>query len=215
MPAARRFPPPSRSRRAGGGLFARRAATLEPRARGGITSDCGECRVFWCVPHKGSGRGYSRSYPACNRKPRRCLSPDEGRSFALPRHSELHRAAGLFRISERGSEGESRGSRKGEDRQCAITLGAGCPCNHAVSVAPGQPLCVDRDALAAILFAGVLASSPAETTTNGCQIIPGDAKVELLERYPNGLGFLRVIKVKVTSSALPDSTIGFTIETGR
>ena len=27
-------------------------------------------------------------------------------------------------------EGESRRSRKGEDRQCAITLGAGCPCNH-------------------------------------------------------------------------------------
>ena len=43
---------------------------------------------------------------------------------------EARRAAGLFRISERGVEGESRGSRKGEDRQCAITLGAGCPCNH-------------------------------------------------------------------------------------
>ena len=30
---------------------------------------------------------------------------------------------------------------------------------------------------------------------NGCQAIPEDAKVELLERYPNGLHFLRVIKV--------------------
>jgi hypothetical protein len=84
-----------------------------------------------------------------------------------------------------------------------------------LSVTPGQPLCVDRDALAAILAAGVLASSPAETTTNGCQTIPEDAKVELLERYPNALRFLRVIKVKVTSSALPASTVGFTIETGR
>ena len=35
-----------------------------------------------------------------------------------------------FEISERGVEGESRGSRKGEDRQFAITPGAGCPCNH-------------------------------------------------------------------------------------
>ena len=39
--------------------------------------------------------------------------------------------------------------------------------------------------------------------------------MELLERYPNGLRFLRVIKVKVTSPALPNSTVGFTIETGR
>ena len=84
-----------------------------------------------------------------------------------------------------------------------------------LSVAPDQPVCVDRDELAAILAAGVLASSPAETTTNGCQTIPEDAKVELLERYPNGLRFLRVIKVKVTSPALPNSTVGFTIETGR
>ena len=84
-----------------------------------------------------------------------------------------------------------------------------------LSVTPGQPLCVDRDALAAMLAASALASSPAEATTNGCQAIPEDAKVELLERYPNGLRFLRVIKVKVTSPALPDSTVGFTIETGR
>ena len=73
-----------------------------------------------------------------------------------------------------------------------------------VNVAPGQPICVDRDALAAMLAAGVLASSPAEATTNGCQAIPEDAKVELLERYPSGLRFLRVIRVKVTSPAPPD-----------
>jgi hypothetical protein len=84
-----------------------------------------------------------------------------------------------------------------------------------LSVAPDQPVCADRDELAAILAAGVLASSPAETTTNGCQTIPENAKVELLERYPNALRFLRVIKVKVTSPALPDSTVGFTIETAR
>ena len=84
-----------------------------------------------------------------------------------------------------------------------------------VNVAPGQPICVDRDALAAMLAAGVLASSPAEATTNGCQAIPEDAKIELLERYPSGLRFLRVIRVKVTSPAPLDSTVGFTIETIR
>ena len=84
-----------------------------------------------------------------------------------------------------------------------------------INVAPGQPICVDRDALAAMLAAGVLASSPAEATTNGCQTIPEDAKVELLESYPSGLRFLRVIRVKVTSPAPPGSTVGFTIETIR
>jgi hypothetical protein len=87
--------------------------------------------------------------------------------------------------------------------------------DHLLSVAPGQPLCVDRDALAAILAAGVLASTPAEAATNGCQAIPEGAKVEVLERYPNGLPFLRVIKVKVTSPALTNSAVGVTIETGR
>jgi hypothetical protein len=57
-----------------------------------------------------------------------------------------------------------------------------------------------------MLAAGVLASSPADATTNGCQAIPEDAKVELLESYPSGLRFLRVIRVKVTSPAPPDST---------
>ena len=89
------------------------------------------------------------------------------------------------------------------------------PAIDHLSIAPDQPVCVDRDALAAILAAGVLASSPTQAATNGCQAIPEDAKVELLERYPNGLRFLRVIKVKVTSPALPDSTVGFTVETGR
>jgi hypothetical protein len=109
---------------------------------------------------------------------------------------------------------------KAEEAAKAKTGGAPSPpapgpaIDH-LSVAPDQPVCADRDELAAILAAGVLASSPAETTTNGCQTIPEDAKVELLERYPNGLRFLRVIKVKVTSPALPNSTVGFTIETGR
>ena len=84
-----------------------------------------------------------------------------------------------------------------------------------LSAVLGRPLCVDRDTLAAMLVAGVFASRPTEVATNGCQAIPWDAEVELLERYPSGLHFLRIIKVKMTSPGQPDSTVGFTIETGR
>ena len=84
-----------------------------------------------------------------------------------------------------------------------------------LSAIPGQPLCVDREALAAMLVAGMLASSPTQATTNGCQTIPDDAQLEVLERYPIGLHFLRVTKVKVTSPKLPDPTVGFTVEIDR
>jgi hypothetical protein len=83
------------------------------------------------------------------------------------------------------------------------------------SAALGRPLCVDREALAAMLIAGVFASSSTEVATNGCQTIPWSAQIELLERYPSGLHFLRVIKVKMITPAQQDSTVGFTIETGR
>jgi hypothetical protein len=56
-----------------------------------------------------------------------------------------------------------------------------------------------REALAAILIAGVFASSPTEVATNGCEVIPWNAQIELVERYPSGSRFLRVIKVKMTS----------------
>jgi len=84
-----------------------------------------------------------------------------------------------------------------------------------VSFAPGQPLCVDRDALAAMLVAGVLTSDPAEAATLGCQTIPEDAKLELLERYPSVFPFLRLIRVRVASPTQPDLTSGFTIEMRR
>ena len=84
-----------------------------------------------------------------------------------------------------------------------------------LSVSSGQPVCVDQDSLAAALIAGMLASDPEQATTNGCQTIPKDAQVELLQRYPSGLDFLRVIKVKATSPAQSDSTVGYTVEIGR
>ena len=87
--------------------------------------------------------------------------------------------------------------------------------NGRPSAALGRPLCVDREALAAMLIAGVFASSLTDVATNGCQTIPWNAQIDLLERYPSGLYFLRVIKVKMTTPAQQDSTVGFTIETGR
>jgi hypothetical protein len=83
------------------------------------------------------------------------------------------------------------------------------------SFAPSQPLCADRDALAAMILAGLLTSNPTEAATRGCQTIPDDAKLELLERSPSVFPFMRIIKVKVTSPTQPDLSSGFTIEMGR
>jgi hypothetical protein len=86
--------------------------------------------------------------------------------------------------------------------------------NH-LTVAPGRPLCRDRDALAAMVLAGLLTSDPAKADTLGCQSIPDDAKLEILERSPSIFPFMRIVKVKVTSPTQPDLTSGFTIEIGR
>jgi hypothetical protein len=81
-------------------------------------------------------------------------------------------------------------------------------------LAPGQPLCTDRDALGAMILAGLLTSDPAKAATIGCQSVPDDAKFELLERSPSIFPFMRIIRVKVTSRTKPDLASGFTIELG-
>jgi hypothetical protein len=79
----------------------------------------------------------------------------------------------------------------------------------------GQPLCVDTDALAAMLVAGLLTSDSQKAATNGCQTVPEDAKLTLLERYPSVFPSMRIVRVRVTSPTRPDLTFGFTIEMGR
>jgi hypothetical protein len=79
----------------------------------------------------------------------------------------------------------------------------------------GQPLCVDAEALAAMVLAGLLTSDPTKAATDGCQTLPGDAKLALLERYPSVFPSFRIVRVRVTSPTHPDLTFGFTIETGR
>jgi hypothetical protein len=83
------------------------------------------------------------------------------------------------------------------------------------SAAVGQPLCEDRDTLAAMFVAGMLASSPENATTIGCQTIPENAQVQVLERYLTAFHFLRIVKVQVTAPSLPDPKVGYTIEIGR
>jgi hypothetical protein len=83
---------------------------------------------------------------------------------------------------------------------------------NRLTLAPGQPLCIDRDALGAMILAGLLTSDPTKATTIGCQSIPEDAKLEILERSPSIFSFMRIIRVKMTSRTIPDLVSGFTIE---
>ena len=73
---------------------------------------------------------------------------------------------------------------------------------------------MDPEALAGMILAGLLTSDPTKAATQGCQIIPDDAKLERLERSPSVFPFMRIIRVKVSSPAQPDLTFGFTIEMG-
>ena len=66
-----------------------------------------------------------------------------------------------------------------------------------------------------MVLAGLLTSDPTKAATDGCQTLPGDAKLELLERYPSVFPSIRIVRVRVTSPTQPDLTFGFTIETGR
>jgi hypothetical protein len=61
-------------------------------------------------------------------------------------------------------------------------------------------------------MAGLLTSDPAQAVLPGCQTIPADAKVEILERYEGLYPFMHLIRVKVTSRKKPDLTGGITVE---
>ena len=157
------------------------------------------------------GQRGERSYPVSNREP--CYRrPPGGGSRALPSYSGWNPATGLLPVPEQKNEGRAAGpfvqDREGDDPATTSAI------DHP-GTAVGQLLCVDRDALAAMLAAGVLASSPEYSTTNGCQTIPEDAQVEVLERYPTGFHSLRTVKVKVTAPSLPNPNVGYTIEVGR
>jgi hypothetical protein len=82
-----------------------------------------------------------------------------------------------------------------------------------LNVATGQPVCVDQDALAAAFFAAVvIGARPEQIASYGCHMMPNDAQVEILQRFPSGFQFLRLVKVNVTSLSQPGSTVGYTFE---
>jgi hypothetical protein len=83
---------------------------------------------------------------------------------------------------------------------------------NRLNVGSGRPLCADRDALAGMLIAGLLTADPARAATPGCQTLPADAKLQIVERYPGVFSFMRMVGVKVMSPTRPDLTVGFTIE---
>jgi hypothetical protein len=88
----------------------------------------------------------------------------------------------------------------------------GTPNSSAINDLLGRPICVDSNGLAAVLMAGLLTSDPAQAFLPGCQTIPDDAKVEILERYPGVYPFMHLIRVKVTSRKRPELTGGITVE---
>jgi hypothetical protein len=84
-----------------------------------------------------------------------------------------------------------------------------------LSVAPGQPVCPDQDSLGAALIAAVVLGTSPALAAYGCHTITKDAKVEVLERFPSGFEFLRVVKVNVTFPSEADATVGYTFEIRR
>ena len=85
-----------------------------------------------------------------------------------------------------------------------------------LNVAAGQPVCVDQDALAAAFLAAVvIGARPEQIASYGCHMIPNDAQVEILQRFPSGFQFLQLVKVNVTSPSQPDATVGYTFEISR
>jgi hypothetical protein len=114
---------------------------------------------------------------------------------------------------------------KSEDDQPATLHGAQEPASDDPastssidhpSVLPSQLVCADQDSLLAAFVAGVaLGASPEQLAKYGCQTIPSDAQVEILERFPSSFQFVRVVKVNVTSPPQSISTVGYTFEIGR
>ena len=85
-----------------------------------------------------------------------------------------------------------------------------------LNVVTGQPVCVDQDALAAAFFAAVvIGTGPEQIASYGCHMIPKDAQIEILQRFPGGFQFLRLVKVNMTSLSQPGSTVGYTFEISR
>jgi hypothetical protein len=96
---------------------------------------------------------------------------------------------------------------------CLILLLVSAPAASAemLKTSPGQPLCIDQDALVTFLMAGVT-HNEAVARSLACEGIPAGSKVEVVERYPSGSTFMRAVKVRVTKPGRSGPTTGYTVE---
>jgi hypothetical protein len=107
-------------------------------------------------------------------------------------------------------KGEDAPTTKSEEASPAVPQGVRQPGSddpvstssiHQPSVAPGQLVCADQDSLVAAFVAGVvLRTDSTQLARYGCQTIPQDAQVEVLERFPSSFPFVRLVKVNVAFS---------------
>jgi hypothetical protein len=82
---------------------------------------------------------------------------------------------------------------------------------ESLKTSPGQPLCIDQDSLAAFLIANVSHDEKAARSL-ACEGMPSGSKAEVIERYPSGSDFMRVVKVRVTMPRRLGKTTGYTVE---
>jgi hypothetical protein len=124
-------------------------------------------------------------------------------------------ALGPHSLLVRGPKGWARVTLHGAQEPTSDHPASTSSVDHP-SVVLDQLVCADQDSLAAAFVAGVvLGASPAQIAKYGCQTIPKDAQVEILERFPSSFQFVRVVKVNVTSPPQSNSTVGYTFEITR
>ena len=157
-----------------------------------------------------------------SRQPRQAEQPRQRWSSQHPqRWSRQHRQRPGRQHRQRRSKRHRRIRKTTTQLNAGEALFSPTPDDPAITASidrlgfAGQPLCVDPEALAGMILAGLLTSDPTKAATHGCQIVPGDAKLEHLERSPSVFSLMRIIRVKVTSPTQPDLKSGFTIEMGR
>jgi len=157
------------------------------------------------------------------------------RPFTLARRGRAHAKTGRHSTDEkRGRSDEKRcfqhqnrrrSNTESEDASPAASQGAQEPAlddpestasiGHS-NVLPGPIVCADQDSLLAAFVAGVaLGTDSSRLVRYGCQTIPTDAQVEVLQRFPSSFPFVRLVKVNVTFAAQPNSRVGYTFEISR
>ena len=186
----------------------------------------GYCEAIFLAACLLAGAAFSAAGAATREEVDRCRAIEQ-RAERLDCFKALKRNKPTKTESAAPVDGQSTSSTKTEDGLPAKTGEApasnvapiskpDAPASTAVVSRPnddsGRPLCVDRDALAGMLVAGLLTADPARAATPGCQTLPADAKLQILQRYPGVFPFIRMVGVKVISPTRPDLTVGFTLE---